>query len=357
MVKFQKTIVRKTGLALVTVSVIMMLILLWMASTKAKEENNVSIEVPDAQIRDKDVSRIEIFRRPPDAKDRVYPGIEDLYAELEKEDAFSGGNGVGLSSEKDGIVDGIRSEPEIMGRPVKTATAARQEPSSYYETPEEREERHRRAMEEGMKIASMEKISHENDTPATDTIHYVGDNADIQNNVSSGIMAGWVATGVSSLSPSPNAISQDMPVRCMFVRTEKITDGQRTAVRLLDDLALEGTVIPKNTHLTASCSIGSRLDLRVTGIEIGGAILTVGYEAYDIDGSKGIYCPDIDSGARQSVRNSGAGIIQNHLGSRIGRVANDILSTGVSIFRSKSGERSVTVPAGYEFYLVKSRRP
>lgn len=350
MMKISKDFIRKAGIILIVTACTLLVVVLGMAPGKETEDENIGMEIPDAQIRDKGISRIEIFRGQ-EADRPKRPGIEDLYAELEKDSAAED------SSAKGTAEDRILGETEIMERPKRVAKKPRPDASSYYETPQEREERHRRAMEQGLKMSSTEFPGTKDGTCAKpDTSSCNRDKATaIGNNIPSGAAAGWESTGVSTLSSQPS-ISADTPVRCMFVRTEKIVDGKRVAIRLLDDLVLEGGVIHKNTHLMAVCSIGTRLELKVSGIEAGGRIMTVSCDAYDMDGIKGIYCPDIESNTRQTARNGGAGIVQNQLSSRIGRVANDILSTGVSVFRSKSGERSVTVPAGYEFYLLKNKR-
>jgi hypothetical protein len=43
------------------------------------------------------------------------------------------------------------------------------------------------------------------------------------------------------------------------------------------------------------------------------------------------------------------------LNSRLGRVARDAASVGASIVRNKAGEATVSVPAGYTFYIMEER--
>ena len=70
------------------------------------------------------------------------------------------------------------------------------------------------------------------------------------------------------------------------------------------------------------CCTSDRLELKIASLELNGRIISFGYEAYDIDGSKGIYYPDV-------------------------------VSTGVSLLQSRNGERTVSVPAGYTFFIMK----
>lgn len=82
------------------------------------------------------------------------------------------------------------------------------------------------------------------------------------------------------------------PFRCMFIRDEKVSNGQRVTVRLLEEYALDGVIIPANSHLTAICKISDRLELDVKSWEINGRIIPLQLCAYDMDGLKGIYCPE-----------------------------------------------------------------
>lgn len=68
---------------------------------------------------------------------------------------------------------------------------------------------------------------------------------------------------------------EDRPVRCIFVRDEKIKNGQRVTIRLLEDLTIDGILVPANSHLSATCTIGDRLSMRITSIEKKGHILSL----------------------------------------------------------------------------------
>ena len=85
------------------------------------------------------------------------------------------------------------------------------------------------------------------------------------------------------------------PFRCMFVRDQKLVSGQRVSLRLLEDYVADGVRIPANTHLSAICKIGERLELSVRSLELGGRIVPLALDAYDTDGMPGIYCPETAS--------------------------------------------------------------
>ena len=187
----------------------------------------------------------------------------------------------------------------------------------------------------------------------------IGDDAPVRkssamSDLSSGAGSGFSTLGDEASETVPE--SEDYPFECMFVRAEKLRSGSRVSVRLLEDMVVGGTLIPKNTHLMAMCSIDDRLQLTVSSVEMNQKIYSLGYEAYDTDGSRGIYCPDLTQQDRQKVANSGLSSISGILGRRVGSIASTAVSTGVSIAQSKTGEVTVSVPAGYRFFIVKKQR-
>ena len=144
------------------------------------------------------------------------------------------------------------------------------------------------------------------------------------------------------------------PFKCMFVRDQKLVNGQRVTLRLLEDYADGGVRIPANTHLQAICKIGDRLELQVRSLDLGGRIVPLSLEAYDTDGLQGIYCPET-SASKNSRKASDDAIATagQTFGGLVGDLANTVIRTGASIAKSATGEVSVSVVSGYEFYLVK----
>ena len=229
----------------------------------------------------------------------------------------------------------------------------------YRETPEQREERHRRRQEEAMEMAErmagkepageeappQEEPAPEPTKPEpvtevrrTSIISSLDDEAGL----------------IGSLGSDDTIFTDDgtRPFPCMFSKECRLRDGDRVSIILLEDIVVSGTLVPRNTHLMATATLSNRLELKIASLELGGRIIYFGYEAYDIDGSKGIYCPDVGN-ERSTVRSRGTGLINSTLSSRMGRVASDVVSTGVSLLQSRDGERTVSVPAGYTFFIMK----
>ena len=147
------------------------------------------------------------------------------------------------------------------------------------------------------------------------------------------------------------------PFRCMFVRDQKLKNGQRVTLRLLEDYVDGGVRIPANTHLAAICKLGDRLELSVRSLEMNGRIVPLALDAYDTDGLQGIYCPETSASKNsRQASNDAISAAGTTFGGLVGDLASTVLRTGASIARSASGEVSVSVVSGYEFYLVKSER-
>ena len=187
----------------------------------------------------------------------------------------------------------------------------------------------------------------------------IGDDAPVRkSSAMSDLSSSGAGPGFSSLDDGSSETvsgSEDYPFECMFVRAEKLRNGSRVSIRLLEDMVVGGTLIPKNTHLMAMCAISDRLQLTVSNVEMNQRIYSLGYEAYDTDGSRGIYCPDLTQQDRRKIESQGLSSVGGILGRRVGSLASSAVQTGVSIAQSRSGEVTVSVPAGYKFYIVKKR--
>ena len=147
------------------------------------------------------------------------------------------------------------------------------------------------------------------------------------------------------------------PFRCMFVRDQKITSGQRVTLRLLEDYVEGGVRIPANTHLAAICKIGDRLELQVRSLEMNGRIIPLALDAYDTDALQGIYCPETSASKNaKQASNDAISTAGTTFGGLVGDLASTVIRTGATIAKSASGELSVSVVSGYEFYLAKAER-
>ena len=148
--------------------------------------------------------------------------------------------------------------------------------------------------------------------------------------------------------------SGSYPVKCMFLRDEKVKNGQRIIFRLMEDLEVDGTLLPANTRLSAVCTIGERLFMEIANVEYGGRIVRLGYSAYDTDGIIGIYCPETGAeSAGKQIKDDAVNSVSSAISGFFGQIGNAFVRTGANLLQSGDGVASVNVAAGYEFYIYK----
>lgn len=322
------------------------------AENEEKRQKNETTNVPDGETQEISNSKLEGYES---GTTRNRNSVADIYWNSKDETQFT--------------QEQLRQSSEQMfgtGAQTPAPTYTAPAPSNpYRETPEEREARHRRRQEEAIELAErMTSGETGEETPEEIALIAEQESEDPprvvvtrQSSSISSLDGDFSSSGMSSLDDeSPlTAISESHPFKCMFAKESRVKNGQRVSVILLEDIVVGGIPVPKNTHLMARCKLSDRLELEFENIRIGGRILHLGYEAYDVDGSKGIYCPDV-SGTGKQIRSRGSNIINSTLSGRMGRVASEVLSTGVSIAQSAGGEITVSVPAGYTFYIVKNQK-
>ena len=166
------------------------------------------------------------------------------------------------------------------------------------------------------------------------------------------------SSSLSSLGEEDMFVNDDPshPFKVKFAYDEKVSSGQRVTIRLCEDMVIDGVLIPVNTHLFATCQVGERLKLNVSSIDINGKIYSLNYTAYDNDGAEGLYCPQ--SEASQIAKEAGeqaSQIAQTAISSAITGYPGRIFQSGASIVRSRNGKVTVSVTAGYTFYLIRER--
>lgn len=170
---------------------------------------------------------------------------------------------------------------------------------------------------------------------------------------------------LSSLDGTPAGTpveeNPDRLVRCMFIRDEKVRSGQRVTVRLLEEIRVGDMVIPANSHLTATCSLGDRLSLEVTSLQVNGHLVPSSYVAYDSDGLEGLYCPDTETSLEKASKGTRSTLISSG-GNALSQSLSGLLGVGINagtsaVSQAASAQSSyVQVSSGYQFYLLKNER-
>ncbi len=171
-----------------------------------------------------------------------------------------------------------------------------------------------------------------------------------------GMSGSSAGTSLSTLGEADPFVSEDPthPFKVKFAYNEKVSSGQRVTVRLCEDMVVDGILIPENTHLFAICTVGDRMELKISSININGKMYTLNYVAYDNDGARGLYCPQTDaSKALQQAGDAAGQIAQQAVQSAITGYPGRILNAGTQIINSKKGKTTVSVTAGYSFYIMQ----
>lgn len=181
---------------------------------------------------------------------------------------------------------------------------------------------------------------------------------------------------ISSLdTPSDNGVVhyrgsvKSRPVKATFLKDEKLADGQRVILRLMQDMRLsDGTTIPANTHITGICHFTRRLKINVTMLHYGGRMFPTDISVYDNDGTEGIYCPLAEQASQKSkkIKNVASDILSTAggvagtvfsgnplLGSMMGSAASSAIRSATSSIAS-DGTITVNVAAGYQFYVFEN---
>lgn len=165
-------------------------------------------------------------------------------------------------------------------------------------------------------------------------------------------------SGVSSLDGDNPYIkeTENHPFSVMFSASEKVSSGGRITLRLLEDMMIDGVRIPENSPLSAIVSVsGNRLKLKVAALKVNDKIYSLDMTAYDTDGIEGLYCAQSET--NKSLKRSGdegISITRSLLGAGVAGTAGTIVNSGATIIQnSATGRTTISVTAGYKFYLMK----
>jgi conjugative transposon TraM protein len=137
--------------------------------------------------------------------------------------------------------------------------------------------------------------------------------------------------------------------------TQTIVNGSTVKLRLVDDIYVNGTLIPKDNFIYGKAALnGERLSIKITGIRFKKGLFPVELSVFDTDGMDGIYVPGAI--AREVAKESADRAIQDvSFGSMSPSLGIQAASAGVeaakSLFSKKVKVIKVTVKAGYKVLL------
>ena len=372
-IKLKLTERQKLGLLIIGLAVILSVSILPVLKKKKPAVNGpetTGVEIQDPETVAPESSKIKAYRSSSnDNAERMWSDLQDSQEDPYREAAEERGTPTARGTTADAMYGDITSQPRRSPERETTQTLASSkggEPGpgdpgyreyrmkQYYDNTDATVRRGEAVKDSIMRASSRE----DGPQPQDDAATVIGDSAPVRRSSAMSTLDSNLGQGFSSLSTDDDKVPTDerYPFECMFVRAEKVRNGSRVSVRLLEDMVVGGTLIPKNTHLMAMCAISERLNLTVSSVEMNSKIYQLGYEAYDTDGGKGIYCPDLGGDTRRSVKSRGFSAIGQVIGGRMARLASEAVQTGVSVAQSKSGEVTVSVPSGYRFFIVRKQR-
>jgi conjugative transposon TraM protein len=149
-------------------------------------------------------------------------------------------------------------------------------------------------------------------------------------------------------------------IEAVIHQTQTIVNGSVVKLRLLHDILLQGTAIPKNKFLYGTASLkGERLEVKITNIQHNNSIFPVELAVYDIDGIDGIYIPGAISrdvakaSADRSIQTMGLTGISDSWGAQAAgmgiEAAKNFMSKKVKLIK-------VVVKAGYQVLLYDEKQ-
>jgi conjugative transposon TraM protein len=141
--------------------------------------------------------------------------------------------------------------------------------------------------------------------------------------------------------------------------TQTIVNGSIVKIRLINDVFINGTLIPRNSFVFGTASLkGERLEVKISNIQFKNSIFPVELSVYDMDGIDGIYIPgainrDVaKASADRSIQTLGITGLDDSWGAQAAgmgvEAAKTLLSKKVKLIR-------VIVKAGYRVLLYDEK--
>jgi conjugative transposon TraM protein len=144
-------------------------------------------------------------------------------------------------------------------------------------------------------------------------------------------------------------------IQAVVHQTQTIIEGSTVKLRLVDDVVINGTTIPKDNFAFGIASLkGERLGIEIKSIRYKNSLFPIELSVFDMDGLDGIYIPGAITRdvAKQSADRSMQNIGMNSLDPSFGAQAADAgIEAAKSLFSKKIKLVKVTVKAGYQVLL------
>lgn len=144
-------------------------------------------------------------------------------------------------------------------------------------------------------------------------------------------------------------------IQAVVPETQTLVEEAIVKLRLLDDLYVNGVLIPKDNFVFGTASLnGERLNIQINSIRYKNALFPVQLSVFDIDGISGIYIPgaitsDVAKGsAERALQGIGITTFDPSLGAQ---AAGAGIEAAKTLLSKKTKLIKVTVKAGYQVLL------
>ncbi|MBO4500237.1 MAG: conjugative transposon protein TraM [Bacteroidaceae bacterium] len=176
---------------------------------------------------------------------------------------------------------------------------------------------------------------------------------------------GFAFNSFNTAVGSGGGVSRKNTISASVYGYQTVTDGQTVRLRLLEPMAVDERIIPKNSIVVGSTKIqGERLCITITSIENGRMIIPVELSVYDTDGQEGIFIPNSMevSAAKEVAANMGGsmGSSINISSDAKAQLVSDVgkgLIQGTSQYVAKKMRTvKVHLKAGYQVLLYQKEK-
>ena len=158
------------------------------------------------------------------------------------------------------------------------------------------------------------------------------------------------------LSETITSTEEQNAVEAVVHETQTVTNGSNIKLRLLNDIYVDGVLIPKDHFLFGTVAVNEqRLQIEISSITYKHSLFPIHLSVYDVDGLAGIHIPD---GITRDVAKQGMdnGLQSLELASLNPSLAAQATSAGIqtakSLLSRKVKQVKVTLKAGYKVLLV-----
>jgi len=170
-----------------------------------------------------------------------------------------------------------------------------------------------------------------------------------------GYNTGTRSNGFYSLDDFNPSKDASNAIEAVIHETHTLVNGSTVKLRLVNDVYINGVLIPKDNFLFGIASLnGERLNIAINSIRYENSLFPVELSAYDMDGLNGIYIPEAitrdvaKQSADRAVNDFGLATLDPSLGAQ---VASAGIEAAQSLLFKKVKLVKVTVKAGYQVLL------